>query len=67
MKNNGWLGFIAGALVGAGIAWLFTSKEGKELREKIKSKGEDLKDEAQREWEALKKQVDEIKNDISAS
>jgi len=63
MKNNGWLTFVAGALVGAGIAWLFTSKEGKELRDKLKQKGEDLKDEAQREWEALKKQVDELKND----
>jgi gas vesicle protein len=65
MKNNGWITFVAGALVGAGLTWLFASKEGKELREKLKSKGEDLKDEVQQEWEALKKQVDTLKKDLN--
>jgi gas vesicle protein len=66
MKNNGWIGFIAGALVGAGIAWLFTSKEGKELLEKVNDKGGDLKDKAEKEWSALKQEVEQLKNDISA-
>lgn len=65
MKNNGWLGFIAGAAIGAGIVWLFTSREGKEFMEKMKNMGEDLRDEAEKEWEELKKHIDGIKNDIN--
>lgn len=63
MKNNGWLTFIAGAIVGAGITWLFTSKEGKEMVQQMKEKGNDLKATAEQELEALKKTLNTIQQE----
>lgn len=34
--------FLAGALAGAGVAWLLTSDEGKELLADLKSKAADI-------------------------
>ncbi len=67
MKKNGWLTFIAGAAVGAGITWLFTSKEGKEMVQKMKEKGNDLKDIAEKEFEALKEKLNNHQQEQNGS
>jgi len=41
--------FLVGAAVGAGLAWLFTSDEGKEFLTKMKEKASGLKDELDEE------------------
>ena len=56
MKNKTGLSFVLGAIIGAGITWLFTSKEGKELLEKAKGKANDLGDE-------IKKQLTSLQHD----
>lgn len=49
--------FLAGALIGAGLTWLFTSKEGKEWLQKVKTGGEDFKDDLLKEIEELKQKM----------
>lgn len=46
-KNNSGIltSFLLGSLVGAIVALLYTPKTGKEFREVLKKKGEELKDE----------------------
>jgi gas vesicle protein len=45
MKNQTGISFALGAIIGAGITWLFTSKEGKEMLKQVKKKSEDLGEE----------------------
>ena len=59
MKNNHWLSFLGGALVGAGITWLLTSKEGKEVIDKVTIKGKDLKDKVAEELAGLNEQLND--------
>jgi 2-keto-3-deoxy-galactonokinase len=59
MKNNHWFSFLSGALIGAGITWLLTSKEGKEVVGKITSKGNELKDKLADELAQLNEQINE--------
>jgi hypothetical protein len=62
MKNNHWLSFLGGALVGAGITWLLTSKEGKEVVDKVTTKGKDLKDKVAEELAGLNEQLNDWSN-----
>jgi len=48
MKNKNMFSLLVGATIGAGLTWLFTSDEGKELVNKIKDKATDLKDELEK-------------------
>ncbi|MES2780959.1 MAG: YtxH domain-containing protein [Bacteroidota bacterium] len=59
MKNKTGLSFILGAFIGAGIAWLFTSKEGKELVEKAKGKANDLAGEIKKQLASLQQEKTE--------
>jgi hypothetical protein len=59
MKKNSWLTFIAGAAVGAGITWLLSSKEGKQIIEQLSDKGNDLKNKAEEELAGLNKQIND--------
>jgi hypothetical protein len=65
MKNNSWFTFITGALIGAGITWLFTSKEGKEMVAKMKSKGEDLKADTAENLADLKQRLHNLTKDVN--
>lgn len=47
-KKNLWP-FLLGAAVGAGITWLFVSKEGKETLSHLKKKADEMKDDVN-EW-----------------
>jgi gas vesicle protein len=47
-KKNLWP-FLLGAAVGAGIIWLFASKEGKETLSNLKKKADEMKDDVN-EW-----------------
>ena len=47
-KKNLWP-FLLGAAVGAGITWLFASKEGKETLSNLKKKADEMKDNVN-EW-----------------
>jgi len=47
-KKNLWP-FLLGAAVGAGITWLFVSKEGKETLSNLKKKADEMKDDVN-EW-----------------
>lgn len=53
MKNKSGLSFLVGAAIGAFLTWLFTSKQGKELREKAKEKVADLTDEIKQKVASL--------------
>ena len=59
MKNKAGLSFVLGAIIGAGITWLFTSKEGKEWVEKAKEKANDLGDEMKKQLATLQKEKTE--------
>lgn len=59
MKNKTGLSLVLGAIIGAGIAWLFTSKEGKELVEKTKEKANDLAGEIKKRVTALQQEKTE--------
>jgi hypothetical protein len=49
MNQRNLLLFLAGALVGAGVTWLFTSEEGKNLMAELESKAKDLRDDLEKE------------------
>ncbi len=53
---------MSGALVGAGLTWLFTSKEGKEWLQKMKAGGEGLKDHLLKDLEGLKEKLDKTRD-----
>ncbi len=67
MKNNHWLSFLTGALVGAGVTWLLTSKEGKEMVSKLSSKGKELKDKVEEELAGLNEQINDWSNQNKTS
>ena len=46
--------FFAGAAVGAGLTWLFTTDDGKELLNKLKEKAGDLKEDLDDSIENIK-------------
>ncbi len=62
MKNKSWITFLSGALLGAGLTWLFTSKEGKAWIQKMKTGGEDLKDQLLKDIDGLKEKLDKNKS-----
>ena len=62
MKNKSWITFLSGALLGAGLTWLFTSKDGKALVQKMKKGGEDLKDHLLKDIDGLKEKLDKNKS-----
>lgn len=49
MKNNGWLGFLAGLAVGAGVYAFLSSPEGKAWLNRMKQKAKDWGE----EWEGM--------------
>lgn len=57
MKSNSIVAFITGALAGAGITWLLTSKEGKEATDKLKEQGKKVVDQLATEIGELEQQV----------
>lgn len=59
MKNKTGISFVLGAIIGAGIAWLFTSKEGKEVLEKTKEKANQLADEINKRLASLQQEKTE--------
>ncbi len=54
--------FFAGAAVGAGLTWLFTTDDGKELLDKLKEKAVDFKDELDDSLENIKQAFDDSNN-----
>lgn len=57
MKDKSFINFAAGALIGAGITWLFSSKEGKQLVDKLKTKAVDLADEFKKESSSVEEEL----------
>lgn len=54
--------FFAGAAVGAGLTWLFTSDDGKELLNKLKEKVGDLKEDLDDSLENIKQSFEDSNN-----
>ena len=54
------LGFLVGGIAGAVTALLFAPKPGKELREDIKQKSEDIKGSAKKMFSSLKKKGEQM-------
>jgi hypothetical protein len=67
MKQKNLITFLGGALVGAGLTWLFTSKEGKEWLQKFKSGSADLKSKLVAEMDELKQQMDNTQHSNNKS
>lgn len=57
------IGFLTGGIVGAGIALLYAPKSGKELRNDIRGKADELYDEADKYFETAKEKATENFND----
>jgi gas vesicle protein len=51
------IGFLTGSIVGAAVALLYAPKSGKELRQDIKVKADDFKDEAEKFVENAKEKA----------
>lgn len=51
------LGFLAGAVVGAGLALLFAPQSGKETRQKIKETSEKMAGDIKQNYEKVSKEV----------
>ncbi len=66
-NSKGILTFIIGAAVGSAITYLFTSKDGKELLNKAREKGKDIKNDLQDEIEKGKSLLSELKNFLNTS
>lgn len=69
-KKNGFGKFLVGAGIGAGLGMLFTKKNGKENREQLKKKMDELvvkvkSIDSNEVKETIEKKVEEIMNDIS--
>lgn len=77
-KKTSWesflKGFVAGGLIGAGLALLFAPKSGRELREDIKKKSveltkdvdllySDVKEKTAEWWQARMKQAEQLKEE----
>lgn len=58
------LSLLVGATIGAGLAWLFTSDEGKELVNKMKDKVSDLKDELEKDLKKASTIFEDTKNKV---
>ena len=59
-SNEFFKGFLLGGAIGAFIALLYAPKSGREMREDIKRKTEDLLKEAEIELERAQKKAEEI-------
>ena len=64
-KKNLWP-FLLGAAVGAGITWLFASKEGKETLSHLKKKAEEMKDDVN-DWLDKKDMAQDSNSDNKSS
>lgn len=53
-------GFVAGSLFGLALGVLFAPKSGKELREELKTEGDELLDKAKVELDKLKNELGEL-------
>jgi len=51
------IGFLTGTIVGAAVALLYAPKSGKELRQDIKTKTDDFKDEAEKFVDSAKEKA----------
>ncbi|MGE5343995.1 MAG: YtxH domain-containing protein [Candidatus Omnitrophota bacterium] len=58
LKNVGF--FLAGGLIGAGLALLFAPVSGKEAREVIGNKYDDLKDDVKDAFKKMEKKVTKL-------
>ncbi|NCQ17532.1 MAG: gas vesicle protein [Ignavibacteria bacterium] len=57
------IGFLTGGIVGAALALLYAPKSGKELRQDIKGKADELLDEAEKYLDVAKEKASNIYND----
>ena len=64
MKGKDIGSILFGAAIGAGLVWLFTSDEGKEIVNKMKDKVSDLKDELEKDLKKASKSFEDIKDKI---
>lgn len=62
MKTNNLLSFLSGALVGAGIAWLFSSKEGKQWMEQMKQKAGSFINDFEKESNQTEEEINALKD-----
>ncbi len=58
--NNFLIGLVLGGVVGAGLTFLFTTKKGEEIREKIKATAPDLFDQLEDLTEAVEEKGEQL-------
>ena len=58
-KNNSLTALIAGVVIGAAVTYLFTTKEGKKLKEKLIDEGSRLLDKVKEGLEEAEDEVEE--------
>ncbi len=64
MKSKDIGSLLVGAAIGAGLVWLFTSDDGKEMIAKIKDKVSDLKDEMGNDLKKASNAFEDLKDKI---
>jgi gas vesicle protein len=64
MKSKDIGSILLGAAIGAGLIWLFTSDDGKELISKIKEKASDLKDELEKDLKKASNSFEDLNDKI---
>lgn len=58
-KNNSMTALIAGVIIGAGVTYLFTTTEGKKLKEKLIDEGSKLLDKVKEGLEEAGEEIEE--------
>ncbi|MCP5049357.1 MAG: YtxH domain-containing protein [bacterium] len=62
---SGFLGFLAGAVIGAGLALLYAPQTGKETRKQIKDASEKVADDVKENYDKIskeaKKSIDQVR------
>ncbi len=59
------IGFALGAAVGAGLAFLFGTKKGKEIRERVRDQYPEIFDKIQEVYENLVEEVKDVEEEVA--
>jgi len=62
--SNSLMALVAGIIIGAGITYLFTTKEGRKLKDKLSIEGNKVLDKLQEGLETAQDEIEEHKEEV---